>query len=82
MTQVAQETEAVGSAGRVPLPCGLSPKHQGQVEEEEGGHQQEAYNACVGDEGEGKGPCCDLTCGEKEYKPELGLTRDVAHSGT
>lgn len=57
MTQVAQESKAVGSAGRVPLPGGLSPKQQEEMEEEEGRHQQEAHHARVSDEGEGKGMC-------------------------
>lgn len=57
MTQVAQESKAVGPAGRIPLPGGLSPKHQEEMEEEEGGHQQEAHHACVSNEGEGEGTC-------------------------
>jgi len=65
VTQVAPEPEAVGSAGRVPLPGGLSPKHQDEMEEEEGGHQQEAHNARIGDEGECKSVRSDLAWGKK-----------------
>lgn len=67
MTQVSQEPQAVGSAGRVPLPGGLSSKQQEEVEEEEGRHQQEAHHARVSNEGEGKGPCWDLA-----YNTERG----------
>lgn len=57
VTQVAQDSEAVGLAVRVPLPGGLTPKHQEEMKEEEGRHQQEAHNTCVCDEGKGKGMC-------------------------
>lgn len=69
--QVAQNPEAIGSAVRVPLPGGLSPDHQEEVEEEEGGHQQEAQYARVCDEGEGERTGGDLTCEEEERQQSL-----------
>lgn len=60
VAHVTQESQAVWSAGRVPLPRGLSPEEQEEMEEEEGGHQQKAHHACVSNEGEGKGTCWDL----------------------
>lgn len=55
--QVAKESQAVGSAGGIPLPGGLTTKQQVEMEEEEGRHQQETHHACVCDECEGKGTC-------------------------
>lgn len=55
MMQVAKESQAVGSAGGIPLPGGLTTKQQVEMEEEEGRHQQETHHACVCDECEGKG---------------------------
>lgn len=69
--QVPQNPEAVGSAVRVPLPGGLSPYHQEEVEEEKGGHQKEAQYACVCDEGEGERTGRDLTCKEEERQQAL-----------
>lgn len=55
MAQVAAETQVVGAARGVPLPGGLTSKQQEEVEEEEGGDEQEAHDARVGDEGESEG---------------------------
>ncbi|TNN81886.1 hypothetical protein EYF80_007794 [Liparis tanakae] len=81
LIKVAPEPEAVGSAGRVPLPGGLSPKHQDEMEEEEGGHQQEAHNACVGDEGK-----CKSSIGHTGkyhgYIPETSIIQGMISSRT
>lgn len=69
MTHVVQDSEIVGSTGGVPLPGSLSPNHQGNVEEEEGRHQQEAHDTRVRDEGKGERTCRDLTYREAGTEP-------------
>lgn len=66
VTQITQKPQAVGSAGREPLPGGLTPKQQKEMEEEEGGHQQETHHTRIGDEGEGKGSGWHLTWNEHD----------------
>lgn len=60
VAQVAQQAQGVGPAAGVPLPGGLALQHQEDMEEEEGGDQQEAHHTGVCDEGKGKGPRCNL----------------------
>lgn len=55
--QVAHDPKTVGLARGVPLPGSLSPKHQEEMKEKEGGHQQEAHDTRVCNEGKGEGTC-------------------------
>lgn len=64
--QVVNKTQVIGSARRVPFPGGLPSKQQEQVEEKEGGDEQETYNAGVSDKGKGEGPGWNLAWKTKE----------------